>query len=201
MAININPGSPVRHVATFNSSTNWVAPAGCTLAFVSIHGASGGGRGGVGYNSDPANNTGIGGAGIVSGAWVQVTPGSSHVITIGAGGAGGAANANLSANPIAGAGAGTTIFDSSLTVTGANGAGAATRNTNSVGTVGAASGTTTLTSLSPGASTLARVATLAATQNTGAFAGGGQGAMGNSRYGVTTAAGGTGSSGQIHIYI
>jgi hypothetical protein len=201
MAININPGSPVRHVATFNTSTNWTAPAGCTLAFVSIHGSTGGGRGGVTFGADSNNNTGVGGAGIVSGAWVQVTPGSAHVVTIGAGGAGGAANNNQSATPAAGAVGGTTTFDTALSVAGGNGAPSATRNSNSVGTVGAASGTTSLTSLSPSASALARVATLAATQNTGAFAGGTQGGFGNSRYGSQSSAGNAGASGQIHIYI
>ena len=201
MAINVNPGSPLRHVATFNASGNWTAPVGCSLAFVSIHGSGGGGRGGVSFSGDITNNTGNGAAGVVSGSWVQVTPGSSHIVTIGAGGAGGAgiANTNVTANP--GATGGTTSFDGALFVTGGNGAPTATRNTNSAGTVGAASGTTTLTSLSPGASTVTRVATLAATQNTGAFAGGTQGGNNSSRYGGSPAAGNTGASGQIHIYI
>jgi len=201
MAININPGQPVRHVATFNSSTNWVAPLGTTLAFVSMHGSGGGGRGGVSFGGDPNNNTGVGGAGIVGGAWVQVTPGSSHVITIGAGGAGGAGNTNTNSTPAAGSQGGTTSFDSSFFVFGGNGAPSATRNTNSAGTTSNASATTTLTSLSPGAATVPRVLSEPTTQTSGGFAFGNQGAHGNARYGANPAAGNAGQSGQIHIYI
>jgi len=47
MAININPGTPLRQVATFNSSSNFTPPAGTNIVFVSIHAAAGGGGGGT----------------------------------------------------------------------------------------------------------------------------------------------------------
>jgi len=192
MAINTSPGTPLRHVATYNASGNFVAPAGTNVAFVSMHSSSGGGGGGSGQQAG-----GPGGTGIVVGSFVQVVPAGVHAVTIGAGGAGSAAG-GVNAN--AGSTGGTTIFDGAFQVTGSNGAVGATRYlTGTIGSAGAGSGTTTLTSLSPSGA-LIKTGSIT-TQNTGGFAGGNGGNAGNSRYGGGGGAGNTGASGQVHIYI
>ena len=195
MAININPGTPLRHVATINATGNWTAPAGTNIAFVSIHGATGGGAGGGWgrYNT----TGGAGGTGMVSGAFVQVTGGAAHAVTIGAGGAGGPGSAGQGGGSGGGA-AGVTNFDSALTVPGSGGGTAGVP-----GAAGSAassgSGTTNLTSLSPSGA-LTRVATIT-NQTTGALAAGNAGSKFTaSRYGSGDA-GGTGASGQVHVYI
>lgn len=193
MAININPGSPLRHVATFNGSSNFIAPQGATLAFVSIHGASGGGSGGSGRAQG-----GVGGTGTISGAFVQIIPGGTHIVTIGAGGNGGApGNAHVPSQ--AGGAAGTTIFDGAFQVTGAGGGGAVTRyGQGNAGAVGVGSGTTTLTTVSP-AGALIRTGTISS-QNTGGSAGGNGGNESGNRY-SSGQAGSAGVAGQMHIYI
>ena len=81
MAINVNPGTPLRHVATYTATGNWTAPLGTTVAFVAIHGATGGGGagsaagagtsgtantgGGGGGGGYPTRNSGAGGSGVV----------------------------------------------------------------------------------------------------------------------------------------
>ena len=204
MAININPGTPLRHVATFNSSTNWVAPAGCTLAFVALHGASGGAGGSAPTRYGNSVSSGKGGDARISGAFVQVTPGSAHVITIGAAGTGGAGR-NTSGQSQAGGAGGSTNFDNAFIQTGgAGGNGAnASRYSASAGSAGAdasaGTGTTSLTSLSP-AGALVRTATISS-QATGA-SGGGAATFGcTERYGTNSPSGAAGSAGQINIYI
>lgn len=206
MAININPGSPLRHVATFNATGNWVAPAGTTAAFVSIRGSSGGGGGGGGrYNNSGVDGIGkTGGSGIVSGAWVQVTPGSSHSITIGAAGTGGK-GAGAAPVPSAtgdgqtGATGGTTIFDSSFYVYGGTGGQGGSQNYSpSVGNVGSSAGTTSLTALPPSVSTLTRVATIS-NQSTGQTTGGSGGAF-TGRYNAKSD-GTAGTAATVEIYI
>jgi hypothetical protein len=195
MAININPGSPLRHVGTYNSSGNFIAPIGTSVAFVSIHGSTGGGSGGTGTLSGAT-----GGAGIVSGAFVQVVPGASHVVTIGAGGAGGAPS-NIPVLPQAGATGGSTVFDGAITVTGSAGGNAigARYSPGNTGAQGTASGYTNLTSLSPSANTLVRTGTIS-TQNTGGSSGGAGGNQGPARYNAGSV-GFSGAAGQVHIYI
>lgn len=186
MAINTNPVSPLRHVATFNSSGNYLAPAGATLAFVSIHGASGGGAGGT--NNGRYATGGPGGSGLVAGAFVQITPSGNHVVTVGAAGA-----AGIQGNSGNGGSGGTTSFDGALSVTGGTG-GSVTQGRYSTGTGGnqsTASGTTSLTSLSPSGA-IVRTGNIS-TQNTGAAAGG--------NGGVRYSAGAAGSAGQLHIYL
>ena len=202
MAININPGSPLRHVATYNTSGNWTAPAGTNLAFVSIHSATGGGAAGHSrpqrYGQQLAGAAG--GTGIVSGAYVQVTPGSAHVVTIGAAGAGGAGGGS-DVNNAGGANGGTTTFDGAFSVTGTGGANAWTTSgrysiNSNVGASANSAGTTSLTSLNPGNTTLIRTGTIS-NQATGASGGG---AGGNAtRY--NNNAGGTGANGIVHIYL
>jgi hypothetical protein len=200
MAIDINPGKSLRHATTVNSTGNWTPPPGTNLAFIAVHGATGGGGGGSYHArySGGQPQSGNGGAGLIAGAWVQVTPGLAHAITIGAGGAGGAGTNNHSGSGSAGAAGGTTIFDNAITVTGTGG-GAPTNFNNqtpgATGSAGSASGQTSLTALSP-TGAIVRTATIA-TQTTGGIAGG-VGAN-SSRY--TFSAGGAGSSGQVHIYI
>ena len=89
MAINVNPGSLLRHVQTFTASGNFTAPAGCTVAFVSIHSSTGGGGGG-GRGGPNGNGSGGGSSGIVAGSFIEVIPGATHAVVIGGGGAGGA---------------------------------------------------------------------------------------------------------------
>lgn len=201
MAININPGTPLRQVATFNSSGNWTAPLGTNVAFISIHGASGGG--GAQQNRYGDYSAGAGGSGILAGAYVQVTPGSSHVVTIGAAGAAGTRlpNSANQASANSGGAGGSTIFDGAITVVGGNGGIKTEVNSNSPaasGNAGTASGVTNLTTLNPGAATMIRTSTIS-TQNTGGSSGG-AGGFGGSRYSQPNAAG-TGAAGQMHIYI
>ena len=181
MAININPGTPLRHVETFNSSGTWISPVGTNLAFVSVHGASAGGTGAGRYGQSLSGQTSL-----VGGAYVQVTGGGSHVITIGAGGAGGTPVSGPTFGNNGGTG-GTTSFDGRLTITGSTNSGN-----------GSGSGSTSLTALNPGASTLVSTGTIT-TQTTGGIAGG-SGGSGNSRYGSGNS-GSSGSAGQIHVYI
>lgn len=201
MAININPGTPLRHVATITSTGSWTAPVGTTLAFVSIHGATGGGGSG---NNRPqrygqVTSGSAGGVGTISAAYVQVTPGSAHTITIGAGGAGGG-SANPDVASAGGSTGGTTVFDGAFSVTSSGGAGGIPMTRYTFGTTGSASGTgsgtTSLTTVNPGASTLIRTGTITS-QTTGGSSGGGGGGAG--RY--TSSAGGTGAAGFVHIYI
>lgn len=186
MAINTNPVAPLRHVATFNSSGNYLAPSGATLAFISVHGASGGSAGGA--NNGRYATGGPGGAGLIAGAFVQITPSGNHTVTVGAGGA-----AGVQGNNGNGGTGGTTSFDGAITVTGGTG-GFTTQGRYSTGTAGnqgSASGTTSLTSLSP-AGAIVRTGTVS-TQNTGAASG----PNGGVRYGAGTA----GTAGQLHIYL
>jgi hypothetical protein len=198
MAININPGKPLRQIATFNSSGNWTASAATNLAFVSIHGASGGGAAGTGYFNDfGVNRTGgSGGTGVISSAWVQVTPSAAHVITIGAGGAGGAGSPGPSGT--GGSTGGTTTFDGALSAIGAGGGLVGSGNTpGGAGSAGTSSGQTAYSTVSPSNSALKRTGTIA-NQTSGGFGGGaGSGAGPNGPSG----AGSAGSSGQIHIYV
>ena len=195
MAININPGSPLRHVATFNASGNWVGPSGTNIAFVAIHSATGGGGGSGSYQQ----NQSPGGIGAISGAFVQVTPGATHSVTVGAGGAGGTGGCgpnNTGFN--SGATGGSSSFDGVFTQPGSGGGLSTGRYNQTAGaTAAAGTGTTSLTALSPGGA-LARVATISS-QNTGSQTRGASG-NGNNRY-ANGNAGGAGSSGQINIYI
>lgn len=180
MAINLSPGAPLRHINSFVSSGVWNAPAGVTLAFVSIHGASGGGggRGGSGRYSG-----GSGGNSPVAAGWVQVNPGNPHTVVIGAGGSMG----NDGVNGNGGTSAGTTSFDGAIIITGGNGGNGASRyGTGNSGNSGSASGVTSLTTLSPSNAAIVRVNGYVS-QNTGATAGGNTGA--------------NGTNGVVHIYV
>lgn len=196
MAINSFGSAPLRHIASYNSSGNFVVPAGVNSVFVSIHGASGGGAGGTtGSNNQGAlsNNINKGGSGIISGAFVQVVPSSTYAIAIGAAGAGG----NFGAT---GGTGGTTSFDSSaFSVTGSAGSTPSFSGQNTANVAsGTSAGQTSLTTLSP-AGAITRTASIA-NQNTGGTVGGNAGT--NSDYGnrYGGGAGSVGAAGQVYIY-
>ena len=165
MAINVNPGSPLRLISSFTSSGNFTVPVGTSVAFVSIHSSTGGGGGvqGPGGRYGGPGNALAGGTGIVAGSWVQVAPGSTYPVVVGAGGAPGFSS-NSGGLATAGAVGGTSTFDGgAFVVTGSNGGG--TQN-GSNGNAGSASGATALSSLSPSANALVKTATIT-TQATG----------------------------------
>lgn len=106
------PASP--GTQTFTSSGTFTVPAGVSLIKVTVVG--GGGGGGGGYQASNYSNAGggTGGGGGVAVGYVSVTPGSTHTVTIGAGGAG----TNSWSNGSAG---GTSSFGSVLSATGGGG--------------------------------------------------------------------------------
>lgn len=183
MAINSNPQAPLRHVASFNSTGNIVFPAGVNQAFIQINGATGGG-GQTNPSTGGHGGGGSAGPGLVSGSWVQVMPGATYAVTIGAGG------------QASGTG-GTTSFDTVVAVSGSpGGPQAASRYgsgspSNAHGNVNSTN--TSLTTLNPGASTLARVITVTS-QTTGGQPGG-PGVQG------FNAAATAGASGKVDIYV
>jgi len=197
MAINTNPGSPLKQIATYNSSGTFVASQNTNVVFVSIHSASGG-SGGSGHGRYATGHSGgSGGAGKVGGAFVFVNPGGSHTVTIGAGGAAG--NGTPASNSAGGIGAagGTTIFDNALTATGGSGGpGGNSSNSGSAGAVASdLTGRTTLTSLPPSGG-IARTSTITS-QQTGGTAGATPPTP--NRY-VPESAGRVGTAGIVHIY-
>jgi len=209
MAININPGSPVRHVSTFTASGNFTPPPGINVAFISVHSSTGGGGGGGSGGSLSSGTGGTSGDGKVSGAFVEVIPGVAHAIAIGAGGAGGAAptpgSRYVAYTGGTGATGGTTTFDgTALAVPGSSGGvggfgGTRYRyqgtNGGTGAVAGAPTGITSLTSLPPsGALTRTKTITQQATGGTAGSAGGvGQ------RY--SGPAGTAGASAIVHVYI
>jgi hypothetical protein len=205
MAINVNPGVPVRHVATYTGSGTFVTPAGRTLAFVALHGASGGGGGSAGTRYGGRYGLGgVGGQARISGAFVQVVPGGSHSVTVGAAGTAGFGTTTVNQAAQNGGAGGSTIFDSVFTQPGGSGGQGAygDRYSATSGAAGAAaangSGVTALTALSPSGA-LPRVGSIT-TQATGANNGGNGGTGRNDRYG-TAPAGQVGTAGQVNIYI
>jgi hypothetical protein len=211
MAININPGSPVRHVQTFTSSGNFTPPAGTNVAFVSIHSSTGGSGspGGGGHNISSVG--GSSGTGNVAGAFVEVIPGVAHAIAIGAAGAGATAappgmSRYVQRQGSSGGNGGTTTFDGTALVVpgsqgGTGGQGGiqyhfAGTNGSTGSNAAAATGITSLTSLSPSGA-LTRTKTITQ-QATGANPSSGVSAPGT-RY--SGPAGTAGSAGLVHIYI
>jgi hypothetical protein len=77
-------------VVTFDSSGSWTVPAGVKYAFIECWGAGGGG--GAGDNSTLGGYGGGGGA--YAAAYKAVTPGQTHTITVGTGGASSNAGGN-----------------------------------------------------------------------------------------------------------
>jgi len=116
---SISTGKLTRNITTFLTNGTYTAPAG--VNYVRIVACGGGGGGAGGGNVVYGNSRGSGGGGgaqIFEGV-LQVTPGNSYSVTIGAGGNGGASNAGPpAANGSVG---GTTSFDVLLNVIGGNG--------------------------------------------------------------------------------
>ena len=188
MAINSTTSGPLRMVGVYTTSGTFIPPAGTTRCFVSILGASGGQGGQRRYRQ-----AGAGGSGVLVSGWVQVTPGHSHVVTIGAGGVAGAYSNVAQNNGTAG---GQSSFDYTLIANGGAGSLGANGNAQSNAAAGSGTGETTLPTLNPGATTLVRVSDLV-TQTTSAQPGGYVETGG--RY--TPAANGNGIAGKVYIFI
>jgi hypothetical protein len=190
MAINTNPLPGQKLLATYNSSGNFVTPAGVNTIFVGVRGGGGGG-GGAPYSHGGQGSAG--GGTFESTGFVNVIPGTTYIVTVGAGGTGGATNGSgNSTGGQAGGSGGTSAFDTpTISVTGGNGGGT---NANSPGNSGAATVASSLPNMKPSANALARVFSVANT----AVAGGNRGSA-DSRYGARIS-GGTGTAGQVVIY-
>ena len=112
MAVNTTGTTKLRHLATFRTTGIFTVPKGVTKIWVTVNGASGGAGG---YNPPPNYFGGAGGAAKIIGAWVNVVPGGTYPVIIGAAGSAGVNGGN------AGGTGGTTYFDGSLVVNGGNG--------------------------------------------------------------------------------
>lgn len=107
------PASSAAHgCAVFTSSGTWVVPAGVTSGKVTV---TGGGAGGGGTDGNKASSGG--GSGATAIKTIALTPGESHTITVGRGGAG-----TLTYN---GGSGGTSSFGSVVSATGGTSASAA----------------------------------------------------------------------------
>jgi len=139
--------SKLRHLQSFVSSGNFYPPAGTTVVYVAVLGATGGAGAGGRYAGGAA------GAGKSAGGYVQVNPQAPHVVSIGAGGSSGSTG-------------GTTSFDGAITAIGSTGGNAGSQGgywgqAGNAGSAGSISAVTSLPALNPGASTVARVSSYA----------------------------------------
>jgi hypothetical protein len=209
MAINTNPGKPIRQLATYNASGNFVTPAGTNVVFVSVRTATGGGgqAGSARYGQGQPGASGNAAAnGIVSSAWVQVIPGITYAVVVGAAGAGATTAAGQGAPGNAGAVGGTSSFDGAIfTVPGsAGGTGGGryladgNRYTGTASNVITPTGGTTLGLVNPGPSTIPRTGTIA-NQTTGGSAGGNGGSPGVSSS-TPKPGGNSGVAAQMFVY-
>ena len=148
MAIDSNPVSkPTTLLAVFTSSGNFTIPTGTNKVFVSVSGASGGSAGhGTRYFHRYVG--GAGGNTKVAAGWVNVIPGSTHVVTIGAAGTGGASSNRYGAGAAGNAG-GSSSFGSFIVQSGGGGGNSAGAPAGPNGNAGAAGGTTFLTETAP----------------------------------------------------
>lgn len=105
-------GGTKKYSLTCNSSTTWTAPAGVTLVDAVIVGGGGGG----GYSAQTTSNTGYnfpsggGAGGTVTRKSIDVVPGTTYTVTVGAGGAGGVASSSGSGSSTVGQSGGTSSF-------------------------------------------------------------------------------------------
>ena len=109
------------YAQTYSQTTagtySWTCPIGVTSVVVQCWG---GGGGGAGSQSSPNNYSGGGGAGgNYSTATINVTPGQTYTVVVGAGGLGGAASSTLAY----GGDGGTSSFGTSLYASGGSGGG------------------------------------------------------------------------------
>ena len=135
--------SKLRHLQSFVSSGSFYPPAGTTVVYVAVLGATGGG--GAAGRYSPGNA----GAGKSGGGYVQVNPQAPHLVSIGAGGSTNATG-------------GTTSFDGAITAIGSTGGNTGSNSgpwgsNGTNGSAGSISSTTSLPALNPGASTVVRV--------------------------------------------
>jgi len=144
MAIDVTKTVPLRHLATILSSGYFTVPAGVTKLYVTVSGASGGGSSGFNYQENGHGSTG--GAGVITGGWVNVAPGQSYPVIIGAGGSG-TSGAGYGRYGTAGSSAGTTYFDGAVIAYGGTGANAGSHHSPGGATPGATGGTAYETSL------------------------------------------------------
>jgi hypothetical protein len=125
MAVGQFFNPPLRHIGRATASGTFVIPASVSKVYVQVTSS----RGGQGQQGSQP------GAAIVNAGYVEVLPGSTAQIIIGAGGA----NANQAAT------GGTTSFDGAITVTGSGGGQYDQRyNSQSTGAVGTRSDSSTL---------------------------------------------------------
>ena len=181
-----------RLLARFDTSGTFKVPANIDEVFVSIHSATGGGQGSTGafgtrYSPTAGSNQAgaSAGEGRICSAVIQVTPGDSITVTVGALGTGGGAGGYIPGPGGANAGTagntgGTTSFGGTLlVVTGSGGGGLGSANS-------AGTGVTSLGTVTPSTSPVQLTGTIAS-QATGAQTAGVGGGAG---------VGGTGTDGQ-----
>jgi hypothetical protein len=209
MAIDVSPGLPARLLALFTASGNFVVPAGVTRIFASIHSASGGGGGGAAtsrYGSAQTDNEGgAGGVSKIFASWVQVVPGATYAVVVGAAGAAGVNGNQDTLNGSAGGTGGTSSFDGvSFSVTGSGGGAGGTNGTNgATGADASASGVTSLSALPPTSNSIPKTGTIIV-QTTSAQARGtaGVGTQPGSRYTRYSGPGpSAGQPGLVYIYV
>jgi hypothetical protein len=143
--------SKLRHLQSFVSSGVFYPPAGTTVVYVSVTGASAGG----GRSSRYAG--GVGGGNISYGAYVQVNPQAPHTVTVGAGGTASSGASSSQANS-----GGLTSFDGAITANASTGGSTGDNSSyhggaGSAGSAGTLTAQTSLPALNPGASTVVRV--------------------------------------------
>lgn len=182
----------------FTSSGTWTAPAGVTKVHVIMRpgagGGGGGGAGGLGFGGATGGGGGGGRGGGGGGAaqlirsWLNVTPGTSYSVTVGAGGAGGAGSATTTGGN--GGNGGISSFGSLMSVGrlavpigGSGGTGGAAGASGTVGAGGA--GGTTAGAVGVGFGNMIDAATAASSGGAGGATGNGTSA-GNSAATVPT---------------
>jgi hypothetical protein len=135
---------PLRHIGRATASGTFVIPASVSKVFVTVTGSRGGSNGG---------QNGAAGATVSAGGFVEVLPGSTAQLVIGAG----------AAQPGT---AGTTSFDGAITITGSGSGGFDPRYGAYAGGAGVASNASTLPTGSPSGA-IARVTGVTSTGPTG----------------------------------
>ena len=175
MSVDVTSTTKLRHLATFKSSGTFTVPEGVTKVWVTVNGASGGGGG---YNPPPNISGGAGGSAKIIGGWINVSPGGTYPVVVGAAGVGSSSNGNAG---------GVTYFDGTIV---ANGGGGGTYG-GAAGSAGTESAETSLPTLYPtGADARITGYTVSNTLVAG----------GNQSYGSSVYSGGSGSSGVVQIF-
>ncbi len=202
---NLSSGRLLRTVV-FTASGTWTAGTGTNSVVVKARGGGGGGGGVSGAGACAAAG---GGQGAYSESYIT-SPGSSQIVTIGAGGSAGASSGGNGGN------GGTTSFGALLTVPGGSGGAGGTTSPNTTGGAGGVAGTADISI--PGASggmglNISGTASISGpgggdgggTGLAGANAAGNAGSLGGGGSGADSAtavanAGGAGGSGWLIVY-